>query len=154
SPRYSLQLTLGGIFDGSIEPDGAARGDVGGGGSISVGWSWLPLYETETRPFVQVAASLGASTTTAVSDDSERHRLSAGDLRVGVLTGKTFFDRLTAYAAVRGFFGPVRWQLGGEAVNGGDAHHFAVGLGAIWRLPARFDVFAEAMALGEQSVSV
>ena len=155
TPRYSLQLTAGGIFDGSATPSGAKSGDVGGGGALSLGWSWLPVYESEEgRPFVQLAASLGFSSTTAVSDDAKRYRLTSGDLRLGVLVGKTFFERLTVYAAGRVFGGPVWWHLGGESVTGGDAHHFALGGGAIVRLPARFDLFVEGMGLGEQSVSL
>jgi hypothetical protein len=155
SPRYSLQLTAGGIFDGSATASGAAAGDVGGGGAISLGWSWLPVYESEEgRPFLQVSASLGMSTTTAVSDDGTRARLTSGDLRLGVLVGKTFFDKLSVYAAGRLFGGPVYWKLSGADVTGGDAHHFALGAGAILRLPAHLDAFVEAMGLGEQSVSL
>jgi len=154
SPRYSLQLTAGGILDGSAQASGAAAGDVGTGGALSVGWSWLAVYEQERRPFLQVAASLGFSTVGVVSDDGERHPLTAGDLRVGLLCGKTFFEKLSVYGAARGFFGPVWWHLGGEKVMGGDAHHFALGAGAIWRLPGHFDLFVEAMGLGEQSASL
>jgi hypothetical protein len=119
SPRYSLQLTAGGIFDGSATASGAMAGDVGGGGAISLGWSWLPIYESEEgRPFLQVSASLGVSTTTAVSDDGARERLTSGDLRLGVLVGKTFFEKLSVYAAGRVFGGPVYWQLAGESVAG------------------------------------
>jgi hypothetical protein len=155
SPRYSLQLTAGGIFDGSATASGAGAGDVGGGGAISLGWSWLPIYESEEgRPFLQVSASLGVSTTTAVSDVGARERLTSGDLRLGVLVGKTFFDKLSVYAAGRLFGGPVWWKLAGEDVAGGDAHHFALGAGAILRLPEHLDLFAEGMGLGEQSVSL
>jgi hypothetical protein len=48
----------------------------------------------------------------------------------------------------------VFWRLAGEDVLGGDVHHYALGAGAILRLPARLEVFAEGMALGERSVSV
>ncbi len=154
TPHYSLQLTLGGILDGSATPAGAGKGDVGGGGAVSLGWSWLALYEQEKRPFLQVAASLGVSSAGVVSDDGMRHQLTAGDLRVGVLVGKTFFERVTIFAAARGFAGPVFWHLGGEGVMGGDTHHYALGLGTVLRLPGRIDVFAEAMALGERSVSL
>jgi hypothetical protein len=154
SPRWSYQLTAGGIFDGSVDPSGADQGDVGAGGALSVGASWLGVYEDERRPFLQLAGTFGFSTVTAISDDGERHRLTAGDLRLGALVGKTFFSRVTAYAAARVFGGPVFWRLGGESVVGGDTHHFAVGAGAILRLPGRVDVFAEGMALGERSVSL
>ena len=127
---------------------------MGAGGAISVGWSWLALYEEERRPFLQVAATLGFSTVGADSDDGRRHQLTAGDLRVGVLTGKTFFTKLTVFAALRGFAGPVFWQVQGANALGGDTHHFALGAGAIVRLPARMNVFAEVMALGERSLSV
>jgi hypothetical protein len=152
--RYSLQLTLGGILGGSVTTDGRASGDVGAGGALSVGWSWLPVYETETRPFLQVAATFGFSTVRAVADDGFRHQLTAGDMRVGVLVGKTFLGRLTTFAAARAFAGPVFWHVAGEREVGGDSHHYAFGAGLVLRLPQRIDVFAEAMPVGERSFSV
>ena len=156
SPRVSWQLTLGGIWDGTVTEDGVGvgDGDVAGGGAVSAGWSYLAVYEEERRPFVQIAASVGVSLVSARADDGARHLLAAGDIRLGVLVGKTWFGSLTTYAAVRGFAGPVLWHVDGESRWGGDVHHYALGAGAIWRLPAHVDVFAEAMPLGEQSVSL
>jgi len=154
SPRWSLQLGLGVIWDGSARPEGGASGDVGTGGGLSLGASWLGVYETERRPFVQLTGSLSLSTTTAVADDGERHRLSAGDLRVGALAGKTFLGRVTVFAVARAFGGPVLWHLGGDGVLGGDRYHVSVGAGAIVRLPGRLDVFVEGMPLGEQSATL
>jgi hypothetical protein len=156
SPRVSWQLTLGGIFDGTATTEGVSDGDgdVAGGGAVSVGWSYLALYEEDRRPFLQVAASAGVSVVSARADDGERHLMTSGDLRVGVLVGKTFWARLTTYAAARGFFGPVFWHVDGEARMGGDVHHYALGLGAILRLPGNVDLFVEGMGLGEQSASL
>jgi hypothetical protein len=135
--------------------EGADSGEVGTGVLFSVGGSWLARYEGERSPFVLLSASLGVSTTTAVSDDGESHRLTAGDLRAGAMAGKTFFEsqRLVAFAAARIFGGPVMWHLGGESTSGGDTHHYAVGGGLMLRLPAHLTLFAEAIPLGEQSLS-
>jgi len=124
------------------------------GALASVSGSVLALYETRRRPFVLASVALSGSTTTAISDDGERHRLTAADLRLGAMVGKTFFDRLVPYAAVRVFGGPVRWHIDGESVTGQDRYHYTVGGGLSVRLPADINIFVEAMPLGEQSGSL
>ena len=123
-------------------------------GLLTVSGTWLAAYERPRRPFVSLSGTLSLSTAGAVSDDRDRHLLSAGDLRLGIMVGKTIAGRLVPLLAGRVFGGPVYWRLGGEAVTGTDSHHYAVGGGLIVRLPARLDLFTEVMALGEQSVSV
>jgi len=152
SPSIGFQLGVGALLDGSIEIDGTT-GDVGPGVAASVGVSWLAVYERRRRPFVQVSTTIAASTTTAVSDDGASHRLSAGDLRVDVMVGKTFADRATPYLATRAFAGPVSWKLDGESVTGGDAHHYGVGVGTVLRL-GELDLFAEVTPLGEQRAAL
>jgi hypothetical protein len=51
----------------------------------------------------------------------------------------------------RAFGGPVFWRINGAKVRGGDAHHYAIGAGITVRLPARMDLIAEVVPLGEQS---
>jgi hypothetical protein len=130
----------------------AHEGDVGTGVIGSVSGSWLAVFEKPRRPFLAFSLTAGASTTTAGSDDDRRRRLTAADLRAGVMAGKTF-GRLVPFVAARAFAGPVSWRLGGQRVTGGDVHHYAVGAGFTLRLPARMDLVAEVMALGEQSVT-
>jgi hypothetical protein len=154
SPAVSLNASLGVIWDGEVEAEGAAAGDVGRGGALAIGATWLVVFEGERRPFVQLSGTAGVSTTSAVSDDSTAVRMSAGDLRGGVLVGKTFWERVTMFAAVRAFGGPVFWRLRGKSVVGTDKHHVSAGLGAIVRLPTNLDVFVELMPLGEQSLSL
>src|SRR5262249_40425585 len=106
---------------------------------------WLALFEGEVRPFVLL--SLSASFSRASTDVGS---VTAGDLRAGAVVGKTFFERLTPYAAARGFAGPVSWQ----GLSGGDPPHYTIGGGATLRLPGGIDVMAEGMALGERSVAI
>lgn len=120
------------------------------GALFTAGVSYLAVYERRVRPFVLLSVSLGVSTTTARADDGSDARLTAGDFRAGVAVGKTFFDQLSIYALARGFAGPVFWRLGGEDVQGGDAHHYAFGGGAVWHR-GRVELFAEGAALGERS---
>ncbi len=154
APPWSFQASLGVILDGQIQPDKLRAQDVATGGALSIGASWLAFYEKVDRPFVQLAWTLGVSSTSAISDDRQSHRLTAVDLRFGILVGKTYLDRLTLFVAGRTFAGPVFWTLAGESVIGGDAYHLAFGAGAVLRLAAGIDVFAEGMGLGERSFSV
>jgi hypothetical protein len=146
-PKWGLQLMGGVILDGTI----GDAGDVAPGGSLSLGASYLWIYEGELRPFLLFSTSLGVSTTTATGDDGMDHRLTSGDLRLGVSVGKTLWDQLSIYATGRLFGGPVFWTLAGEGVAGGDTHHYTVGAGAVWRPGKRFELFAEGAPVGEQS---
>lgn len=148
-PRFAAQATVGAILDGML-----GGGDVSPGALLTLGVSYLALYERDARPFVLAQVTLGASTARAVSDDGAEHRLSAGDLRLGVMAGKTFFGALTAYGVGRLFAGPVFFTLGGEDVTGSDTHKYVVGAGAVWRGFAGYELFAEGAFLGERSVSV
>jgi hypothetical protein len=147
--RFGWSITAGGIVAGSIE-----RRDVHGGGTIAGGVSYLALYEAAVRPFVAVSASLGTALVRGVADDGSSQRWSAWDVRGGGLVGKTFARHLVTYAAVRAFGGPVFWHRAGAAVVGSDRYHVTAGVGLTLRLPARVDVTAEVMPLGEQSATV
>jgi len=76
----------------------------------------------------------------------------AGDARLAAMIGKSF-GPVVPFLGARAFGGPVSWRLAGQSVMGGDAHHYAVGAGLSVRLPARLELFAEAMPLGERSAT-
>jgi hypothetical protein len=134
--------------------DHTTEGDVGAGFLGSLTATYLPLFESERRPFLLTTLTAGYARTSAVSDDNMRYRWSAGDLRLGVMLGKTFFDRLIPFATARLFGGPVSWKLGGEDVVGSDIYHYTVGLGTTYRIPGKLDIFVEALGLGEQSARI
>jgi hypothetical protein len=144
--RLGLQVGAGAVLDGRlVTPDGV-RHMIAPGIAASVSGSLLALYETRARPFLMLGASLGFSRTSAAGSS-----LTAFDLRMTVLLGKTFFERLTPYAAGRAFVGPVHWDL--LDATGGDAHHYTVGVGLIAHLPWNLSLFVEGMPLGERSIS-
>lgn len=152
STRTGIVGTAGGILGGTV--DYGAEGDVGTGVVASIGVSYLALFESESRPFVLGSLTLGHSRTSAVSDDMERHDWTAYDLRAGIMVGKTFAERFVPFATARVFAGPASWRLGGQDVLGGDKYHYTVGAGATYRIPGKLDFFAQALGLGEKSVSV
>ena len=149
-PHFGLEGGLGAILDGRLTARGVEH-DVEPGFALILAGSWLPIFEDGARPFVLFSASASVST---ASTDGGAARLTAVDLRAGVIAGKTFFQRLTPYLAARVFGGPVFWTLAGEDVTGSDQHHYTVGGGATLRLPGGVDLVAEGMALGERSVNV
>jgi len=148
SPRLGWSVTAGGIVGGRIEDR-----DVSGGGTISGTLSWLPLYESASRPFVALTGSVSAAFVRALGDDEMTHSWLAFDARVGATVGKTFAERWVPYGAARVFAGPVSWRRGGEDVTGGDRYHVTVGAGLIVRLPRTVDVTVEVMPLGERSAA-
>jgi hypothetical protein len=147
-----LTASLGAILDGSV--DHASKEDVSAGLITSITLNLLALYESESRPFVLGSATVGVATTKAISDDGVSHRWTANDNRLGVMVGKTFADHFVPFATARVFGGPVYWSLGGEDVVGTDIHHYTVGAGVTYQVPGSFSIFAEGLALGEQSVSL
>jgi hypothetical protein len=155
NPRFGIEGGVGVILDGRLASDGIEH-DVGAGIAVSATVSWLAVPETVRRPFVQVAGTLSASTTTTKIEtgDAEAVRLTAVDLRATVIAGKTFAGRFTPNVAGRLFGGPIFWTREGEDVTGSDRRHFSVGAGVTLRLPGRLDVFAELMPLGERSASL
>ncbi len=150
--RWGVTGGVGMIFGGTATIEDGDGGDIGRGLLVSASGSYLAMFEKPRRPFLLLTLSGGVSTTTAVADDGARRRLTAGDVRLAALVGKTF-GRLVPFASVRAFGGPVFWRIGGARVSGGDAHHYAVGAGLTVRLPARLDLIAEVMPLGEQSAT-
>ena len=149
--RVGLSGSVGAIVAGDV--DFGATGDVGRGIAGSISINYLPVFETDTRPFVSLSATVGAATARPVGDDDLRHRWTAVDVRIGAMIGKTLWQRIVPFVAARGFGGPVRWTLGGEKVTGSDAHHYSVGGGALYQVPGSFSVFVELLALGEHSAS-
>ncbi len=147
-PRFGVEGGLGAILGGRLTFAGVDH-DVAPGFAATVAGSWLALFEDGARPFVLVTATASVSTATT---DGGAARLTAFDLRAGLVVGKTFFARLTPYVAGRVFAGPVSWTLDGADVTGSDQHHFSVGGGATLRLPGGVDVFAEGMAFGERAL--
>ena len=149
SPRLGWTASAGGVFWGRIDDR-----DIAGGASVAGTVNWLPLYESPRRPFIAVTGSAGTEYLRATADDLQRHRWWAFDLRAGVMVGKTLWDRVVPYAALRVFGGPVLWTLAGQDVVGGDRYHVTFGAGLVVRLPRDADVSAEIMPLGERSASL
>lgn len=139
TPRVGWSVTAGAVVDGTIDGE-----DVRGGATLAGAVSYLAVYERKRRPFVSFSASLGTALLRAGGDT-----WSAWDARGGAMLGKTLFDLVVPYAAVRVFGGPVFWR--GD--SGGDRYHVTAGLGVILRLPARLSLSIEAMPLGERSAS-
>lgn len=100
--RVGWSVTAGGVLDGSVD-----QRPVRGGATLAGALTWLAVYERGRRPFVSASASLGALVLRAVADDDTTRTLSAWDVRLGGMIGKTFAGVVVPYAAVRVFGGPV-----------------------------------------------
>lgn len=147
SPRWGWTVSGSYVTDGVIEDR-----DVRSGGALSAGISYLSVYERARRPFVAFTGSVGGARVRALADDGRVHDWTAGDARVGVLSGKTFGPAVP-YVAARAFGGPVYWHRDGGSVVGTDARHVTAGAGITVRLPFAMDLTAEIMPLGERSAS-
>jgi hypothetical protein len=151
SARLTLQASLGAAFAGHLHaPDGVH--DFSPGPTAAVGVAYRLL---SGRPFVTVSAQLSAAfANTHLRGQREPSvAYSAFDLRLGVLAGTTFFDRLSPYALARVFGGPVSWRYEGAARTGTDVSHYQLGVGVSLLVAEWFDLYVEGVLLGERALS-
>jgi len=155
-PTTTLSFGAGAGLGGSLTARGAHH-------TIAPGWLATAAYARRlvdgagSLPFVILGFSFGASgASSRLSSDpgAESALLYAFDFRAGLTVGKTFFDVLSPYAAVRLFGGPVIWELDGSAALGTDVNHYQLAAGLVTALPRGFDVFVEGAPLGERSLAL
>jgi hypothetical protein len=147
TPRVGWSASATGVLDGEIE-----ERDIKGGGAVGAAFTYLPLYETERRPFVAVTGNASVALVRAIADDSTTRSWLAVDARFGGIVGKSFFEgKLMLHAAARVFGGPVSWRRANEDVTGGDRYHVTAGAGLSLHASQRLSLSIEAMPLGEQS---
>jgi hypothetical protein len=154
SPRWTLQVGAGGILWGSLAV-GRERHLFGPGWALGASGTYRLRDGADGWPFVILSGSLsvaGARTRRDAPGASEVPYY-AGDVRIGAVAGKTFYDVLSAYALGRVFGGPIFWRMGGEDRSGTDRYHFQLGAGVVVALPMGLDAFAEIVPLGERAVS-
>lgn len=149
SVQAGLGATLGGRFVFREE-----RFKLDPGWIASVAGTWKVYGKTRDDPFVIVGGALAASGGPTRDAAGGAQDMFAIDLRISALAGKTFFDVLSPYVALRAFGGPVFWRYRGEDLVGGDQYHFQVGAGLLLALPRRFDVFVEVVPLGERAAAL
>lgn len=153
SDTISLQVGLGATLGGRFvfRQD---RFSFDPGWIASIAGTWKVYGKKAGDPFVIVggaAAATGAPTRDAAGETQD---MLAFDLRISAIAGKTFFEILSPYVALRAFGGPVLWKYRGEDQLGGDKYHFQVGAGLLVALPGRFDVYAEVVPLGERAATL
>lgn len=148
-PALTLSFAGGVVLGGRLTA-GADGYSLGPGWIASATVSGRVLDGRGATPFLLLSATLAAAHADAWAERSGAHgRLEAYDLRGSLVVGKTFFDVLSPYAAVRAFGGPV--VLG--PLLGGDRYHLQLAAGLVSSLPAGFDVFAEIAPGPERAVS-
>jgi hypothetical protein len=153
SDAISLQVgagaTLGGRF--VFRQD---RFTFDPGWIASVAGTYRVYGKTRSDPFVIIGGAVAASGAATRDAAGATEDMFAFDLRISAIAGKTFFDILSPYVALRAFGGPILWKYRGEDQVGGDKYHFQVGAGLLVALPGKFDAFAEVVPLGERAATL
>jgi hypothetical protein len=149
SAQLGLGATLGGRF--VFRQD---RLTLDPGWIVSLAGSWRVYGKGPSDPFVIVSGAAAASGGATRDAAGETADLFAFDLRISAIAGKTFFNVLSPYIALRAFGGPVLWKHRGEDQFGGDKYHFQIGAGLLVALPGRFDAFAEVVPVGERAATL
>lgn len=151
SPALTIQLAAGSPIGGHLDVAGT-RHDIGPGVLLAAGGSYRLVDGAGTAPFVVLTGALGGSTFSTEAP-GERGRMSAGDVRAGIVVGKTLFDAVSPYLVARGFFGPVSWRArvagAPKDLDGGDAHHYQIGAGLVAAFRG-VDLAVEGLPLGEK----
>jgi len=149
----TFSLGAGAALFGSLGLPGFSV-DLGPGwvGSLSVAYNFLD--GSGSLPFLIVNGTFAASAVaTKAPPPHISGRLTALDFRGGLTVGKTFFDRLSPYLAIRAFGGPVIWTIDGEELTGTDKHHYQPAAGLVVSLPGGVDLFGEGAPFGERGVT-
>src|SRR5262245_59431281 len=149
----TLEFGAGSLVDGSFERGGAEY-DFSPGLLLLVGGSYRLLRQDGSRPFVLLGGQLAyvfSNTQQFAGDESVPYH--ALDLRVSGVAGWTFWSMLSPYGLARLFGGPVFWEYQGEAISGGDVHHYQLGAGLALLIAERANLYVEGVPLGEQAVA-
>lgn len=152
--RVSLQLSAGALLGGHMSGEGYDY-DVAPGWVVAVSGSYQLFGDPGRVPFLVATLTFGTSGThtTQRGGAGETTHLAATDLRVGAMFGYTFYNRVSPYAAVRAFGGPVAWHHAGLGYTGTDRHHYTLGGGLSVSLPLGLDLRVDGSAVGERSIS-
>lgn len=150
---WSPRVTAGWISGGTIRQEGGTVHDFSGGFLIAAGLDKRLSPGGGVRPAVDLSLGLSAAwAQTEQHGTGTEADYSAADLRLGVRTMWPVGTRFFPYAAARVFGGPVNWNWNGDDVQGSDAHHYQLAVGAAAAL-GRIALQVEWGALGEQSLS-
>ena len=147
---FSLRGSVGVLLDGSLA---AGTYDFDPGFVIAVGASrqW-PLGD---KWFVNGSVGLSATRAqTHVKGLAGDEAFTAGDVRGGVMFGRTLGTIWNPYVLARGFGGPVWWTVDGNAVSGTDTRHFQFGAGLSVATSIGLTINVDVSALGEQAASL
>ena len=146
--RWTIGGALGSTITGGLDV-ASVTSTVSPGPLGAFTASFRPLDEGDVAPFVLFTGSAAASVSwTTPPGGGPSSTLSAFDLRLGVVAGKTIAHAVTPYLLARAFGGPVFWSGGGKSATGTDADHYQLGAGVSVRV-GRFDLVVEGVPLGE-----
>lgn len=161
--RLSAASTLslgGGAGVGGLLVMNGARHEISPGWLFSGAYSHRLLDGRGAAPFLLIGLSFGGSGARTrevglkTTMDPSPVSLYAFDIRAGVTVGKTLWNVLSPYAALRAFGGPVIWNIGGQTRPGTDKGHFQAAAGLVASLPRGVDLYAEVAPAFERAVTV
>jgi hypothetical protein len=151
--RWTIGGALGSTVTGALDVAGVTS-TVSPGPLGAFTASFRPLDEGDLAPFVLFTGSAAASVSwTSPPGGGASSALSAFDLRLGVVAGKTLAHLVTPYLLARAFGGPVFWSGGGPSATGTDANHYQLGAGVSVHV-GRVDAMVEGVPLGELGLVV
>jgi hypothetical protein len=147
----SLGAVMGGRIDGLGSSSEQWTIDPGVVWSLTAGRRFFG--QRPAVPFLLVLGTFsGSSTRTRRVFDGELVPLHAFDGKLDLTVGWTIGESFSPYLAVRGFGGPVLWQIEGERAIGGDLYHVSLALGFNLSLANRVALYFDGAFLGLRSL--
>src|SRR5690606_32234205 len=138
-----IQATGGAVLNGSMTALDT-RYIVRPGGLAGLSVAFRVLDGSGYLPFVLLGASASISAASTVTlDGADPAGLVALDARASITVGKTLADVLSPYVALRGFYGPIFWQIRGNDTVGTDRYHYQVAAGFVVSVAQWVDVYLE-----------
>jgi hypothetical protein len=149
---WSIRVSLGALLDGTLAGDSTHDLHTGVVGAVGVARQWTL---GDGYWFINGSAGVSiAATSTHEMGATDDPRLIAGDVRVGVMAGRTFAQIWSPYVLARAFGGPVSWTLAGNDTVGSDTRHFQLGVGLSIATELGLTIVADISLLGEQAASL
>lgn len=149
---WTMNLVLGMILNGELNPKTGPDYDVKPGGFASIGFEYNAVTGKGYKPNVDLSVILGgAMAETEKSDDKSKSDYMSTDVRLGVRSSWNVNNLLLPFAAVRVFGGPIMWKINGEDVTGTDIYHYHLSIGSAVKVGPTVG-YIEWTGVGEQSL--
>lgn len=150
--RWAISGTVGMLVAGDLRHEGRTHiYRPGGAVAFSASREWLDDWRHHTF----LTTSFSGSVLIAPTQDpaGDRGLYFASDVRAGIAFGRTFWNVVSPYVALRVFGGPIIWSRPDVFMTGHDPDHHVGALGAVFTLPRNLELSIDWGVSGARGLS-